>query len=49
MFSLSPNRKHPRDYVEEYAEYLRKKWNLGICDNDMVLLISTTDRMVSLL
>ena len=47
MCSRSPYRIRARDYVPDYAEFLRKKWNLGICDNDMVLLVSTTDRLVS--
>ncbi|KAL1443509.1 hypothetical protein MTO96_007420 [Rhipicephalus appendiculatus] len=39
------NNQPVEEAVRVFAETLRKKWNLGNCDDDILLLISTKDTM----
>lgn len=38
---------HPAKVIRSFAETLRSRWKLGRCDNDILIVVATTDRLVS--
>ncbi|KAI1307978.1 hypothetical protein HDE_00543 [Halotydeus destructor] len=41
-----PYATHPRENAIEFADYLRNKWKLGTCENDVVILIAIKDQQI---
>ena len=49
-FCRNPTRDEKLDIAESYADFLRdESWQLGGCDDDLVILVVKDDRVVSIL
>lgn len=40
-----PYNVHPAKVIRSFAETLRFRWKLGRCDNDILIMVATTDRL----
>ena len=51
MFCLNskPSSSEKKKVADDYTDYLREKsWEFGVCDDDLILLLSVGDRLVSI-
>ncbi|GFS35248.1 uncharacterized protein NPIL_570361 [Nephila pilipes] len=42
---FQPYNQHPSKTIRSFTQTLREKWNLGKCDNDILIVVATTDRL----
>ncbi|KAG8180808.1 hypothetical protein JTE90_008593 [Oedothorax gibbosus] len=40
-----PYNQHPSKTIRSFSEFLRNTWKLGKCDNDILIVVATTDRL----
>ncbi|GBL88082.1 hypothetical protein AVEN_133732-1 [Araneus ventricosus] len=44
-YMFQPYNQHPAKTIRTFAQTLRENWNLGKCDNDILIVVATTDRL----
>ncbi|GFU63560.1 uncharacterized protein TNCV_4256011 [Trichonephila clavipes] len=42
---FQPYNQHPSKTIRSFTQTLRQKWKLGKCDNDILIVVATTDRL----
>ncbi|XP_015920908.1 uncharacterized protein [Parasteatoda tepidariorum] len=44
-YVFQPYNEHPSQIIRSFTERLRSKWQLGKCDNDILIIVATADRL----